>query len=158
MNSDLDRFLRAVRKLCRLVDKYTQEAFAEALGRYASVKQEGEVWFVGTFLDDIGTILSNRRGDWDGQHCRQCGKRIHDNARYNDRDARPDVRYCSPRCRQRAYRGRRVTDSTLKCAPKRNGRSISLRLGPQKQQQAVTAAAPPFDYPDLPACLRRPAP
>ena len=132
MSSDLDCFLRAVRTLAKLAQKYGVEPFLNDLGRYATVKQEEDVWFVGDFLDEIGLLLKGRRVE---PRCRQCGDEINIGRADDERDARADAQYCGPKCRQRAYRSR-VTAS----APKRKRkRSISLRLGQQTAQRAVTA-------------------
>jgi hypothetical protein len=119
-----------VRTLAQLAHQYHYEAFLEALGRYATVQQESEVWFVGTFLDDIGSELARRRVER-LRCCRQCGKSIRDNVRYDDRDPRADAQYCGPACRQRAYRSR-VAASTQSSRAKRNGNGISSRLGRAK--------------------------
>jgi hypothetical protein len=157
MNSDLQRFLHAVRTLAKLARTYDDEAFLEALGRYATVQQEGDVWFVGTFLDGIGSELSKRRVD---RRCRQCGKEIMtpnqriagmlgvsagtvraDVGENDERDVRADAQYCGPACRQRAYRSR-VTANAEKRKPKRNENGTSLRLGQQKRQRAITNLKP----------------
>jgi hypothetical protein len=129
-SSDLQRFLRAVRTLAKLARTYDEDAFLDGLGRYATVPQEADVWFVGTFLDDIGRELSMRRIE---RCCRQCGKEISDNVRYGEQDPRADAQYCGPACRQRAYRSR-VTTRTPKHNGMRNGNGISLRLRQQKHQ------------------------
>jgi hypothetical protein len=129
MSSDLDRFLRAVRTLTKLAHKHPDDSvWIEALGRHATVKQEGDVWFVGTFLDDIGRELSQRRVEEDYPRC-VCGREIE--------NARTDAKYCSRKCRQRAYR-KRVTADPTKHERKRNGNGLALRLGQQKRQQAAT--------------------
>jgi hypothetical protein len=133
MSSDLDRFLHAVRTLAKLAHKYRDEDFIESLGRYATVKQEGEVWFVGTFCDDIGRELHERLVE---SRCRQCGGDICN----DDRDVRADAQYCSAKCRQKAHRSR-VTASTTNSGAKRNENDIALRLEQQKRQRAVTAPA-----------------
>jgi hypothetical protein len=134
MSSDLQRFLGAVRTLAKLAHEYNTEPFLEALGRYATVKQEGEVWFVGTFLDEIGEELSKRRVR---PCCRECGKEIACDVRYDDRDPRADALYCSPACRQSAYRSR-VADKDQKHKRKRNGNRTSLRMERKKRERAVT--------------------
>jgi hypothetical protein len=141
MSSDLQRFLRAVRTLEKLWHKYPEEAFLEALGRYATTKQESEVWGVGTFLDDIGRELSKRCVRL---CCRQCGKEIEDDVRYDGGYARADAQYCGAACRQRAYRSR-VTASTPNRERKRNGNGIALRLGQRSRQRAVTTPGDPDD-------------
>ena len=95
MSSDLQRFLRAVKTIAKLAWKYPDEAFLEALGRYATVQQEDDVGFVGEFLDEIGRELSKRRVR---PCCRQCDKEICDDVRYDDRNPRADAQYCGPRC------------------------------------------------------------
>jgi hypothetical protein len=141
MSSDLQRFLRAVRTLAKLARTYGDEAVLDALGQHATLKQEGDVRFVGGFLDDIGKELYERSGD-PVPHCRQCDKEICNDVRYNDRDPRADAQYCGPACRQKAYRSR-VTANTAKHNRKRNGKGISLRLGQQKPQRAVTQTPTP---------------
>jgi hypothetical protein len=135
MSSDLQRFLRAVQTLNKLAHKYSEEGFLEALGRYATVKQEEDVFFVGTFLEDIGRELQNRRVEVD-RPCRQCGRQIDD---YDNRDARADAVYCSSACRQRAYR-RRVTADNQNRPRNRNGTRKKLRLAPAFAALAVTPA------------------
>jgi hypothetical protein len=136
MSSDLQRFLRAIQTLSKLAGKYGEEAFLEALGRYATVKQEDDVHFVGEFLDGIGCELQKRRVE---RRCRQCGNEIQYNARYDNRDARADAVYCSPACRQRAYR-RRVTANTQTRDCNCNGTRKKLRLAPAFAALAVTPA------------------
>jgi hypothetical protein len=92
----------------------------------------------GTFLDDIGSELSKRRDSVE-RRCRQCGKDIADDVRYDGRHPRADAQYCGPACRQRAYRSR-VTTGAPKCKPKNNGNGTSLRLGQQTRQRAITDA------------------
>lgn len=138
MSSDFDRFLRAVRTLAKLAWKYDKETWLNDLGRYATVKQESDVWFVGDYLDEIGMVLSKRRVE---PRCRQCGDKINIRRGDDEPDARADAQYCGPKCRQRAYRGR-VTASAPKRKRKRNGNGISLRLDQQTAQRAVTTAVP----------------
>src|SRR5215204_4398157 len=103
MSNDLTRFLRAVKVLAKLAHKYPDEAFIEALGCYASVRQESDVQFVGEFLEGIGRELSDMRRE---PSCRECGNYIQYDRKYDGRDARPDAKYCSAKCRQKAYRKR----------------------------------------------------
>jgi hypothetical protein len=140
-SSDLSRFLRAVKTLAKLARQYSYEDFVEALGRWASVQEEGDVWFVGTSLDDIGRELADRR-DGSDPHCRQCGGVIESNVRYDERKPRTDAHYCSPKCRQKAYR-KRVTANAPKRKDKRNGNGVSLRLTRQKRELAVTEGGEP---------------
>jgi hypothetical protein len=134
MSNDLQRFLGAVRTLAKLAFEYNDEAWLEALGRYATVKQEHDVHFVGEFLDQIGRELRDRRV---APCCRECGKEINIDRSDDQADARADALYCSPACRQSAYRSR-VADKTGKHMRKRNGDGASLRLRRKKRQQAVT--------------------
>jgi hypothetical protein len=60
MTSDLDRLLRAVRTLAKIARTYDTEHLLDVLGQYATLKQEGEVTFVGAFLDEIGQELCRR--------------------------------------------------------------------------------------------------
>jgi hypothetical protein len=126
MSSDLDRFLRAVRTLARLAHKYGDDSFMEALGRYATVKQEGEVWFVGTFLDDIGSELSKRCVEQTTRICAECGGEGVGRKDRDDTLNRPNSRYCSAKCRQKAYR-KRVTGKASPRAGKRNGKRHGTR-------------------------------
>jgi hypothetical protein len=159
MSSDLQRFLYAVRTLEKLAWKYGgAEAWLEALGRWATVRQEDEVWFVGDFLEHIGEELSKRRVERP-LCCRQCGKEIRignetiakvlgvttatvcmDVGQVYER-VRANALYCSPACRQKAYRSR-VTAKSAQPKRKRNGNGkncISLRLERKKRERAVTA-------------------
>jgi hypothetical protein len=131
MSSDLDRFLRAVRTLAKLAHKYGDDCFLDALGRYAAVKQEGEVWFVGTFLDDIGRELADRRVE-PKRICAECGN--DDADRLYDRS---DSRYCSAKCRQKAYR-KRVTGKASPRAGKRNGTRQRYSSPAEIELQSVT--------------------
>ena len=142
MTSDLDRLLRAVRTLAKIAHEYDNEHLLDVLGEYATVKQEDDVAFVGTWLSDISEEL-HKRNVVDGYeqsypHCRQCGKEI-DDVRYDDsgRGPRADAQYCGQGCRQAAYRDR-VAAKTAKPKRKRNGKRISLRLEREKREQAVT--------------------
>jgi hypothetical protein len=141
MSSDLSRFLRAVKTLAKLAWKYPDDAWTEALGPYATVKQEGEVWFVGPWLSEIADELDRRRQRrGDARPCSECGKDILNNIRYDNRGARSDARYCSPKCKQKAYRKRAVTARAHATDNKRN--ELKKRYGspPQKHELSVTGA------------------
>lgn len=103
MSSDLQRFLRAVRTLAKLADKYDRETHLDALGRYATKKQEDDLLSVGAFLDDIGQQLLRQR--LAAKHsCRQCGNDVHNvlvgTTYVVGAGRRTAAQYCSPACRQ----------------------------------------------------------
>lgn len=128
MTSDLDRLLRAVRTLRRLLGEYGEEAVTEGLGRFATAKQENVVWAVGAMLDKIGQELSSRRVH---SRCPECGEMITAGL------GRADAVYCSAGCKQAAYRAR-VAANTAKPKRMRNGTSTSLRMERKKKQRAIT--------------------
>jgi hypothetical protein len=144
MTSDLDRLLRAVRTLAKIARTYDAEHLLDVLGQYATLKQEGELRFVGTFLDDIGEELYKRSGD-PVPHCQQCDKEICDDVRYDDRDPRADAQYCGPACRQKAYRDR-VKAKAKKHKPKRNENDgnrhfVSAKAAKAEARRNAAAAA-----------------
>ena len=104
MSSDLQRLMRAVKIIAKLAWKYRQQDVAAALLKHYSQRERGDVPLAGQFLTDLWDRYqaSEREAE---PRCLQCGESVHDT---KDNLARADARYCSPKCRQRAYR-KRVT-------------------------------------------------
>jgi hypothetical protein len=99
-----------VKVINRLANKYREEEVATALMKHWSRRERDIAAFVGTWLTDIWEI--NRKAESETEpHCCECGANILDNVKYDDKDARADARYCSPKCRQRAYRKRYSSSS-----------------------------------------------
>jgi hypothetical protein len=104
--TDLQRLMRAVRIIAKLAWKYRQQDVAAALMKHCTKRERGDAYFIGTYLDDVFQL--NRKAEHDAeQHCCECGDSVHER---KDRDARSDARYCSPKCRTRAYRKRVTTN------------------------------------------------
>lgn len=127
MSNDLQRFLCAVRTLEKLLGEYGCDAWLEALGRFATEKQENVVGAVGTILIEISDELAMRRVH---RYC-PCGEPITAGL------GRADTIYCSAGCRQAAYR-ERVAAKDTKPKRKRNVERPSLRMERKKKQRAVT--------------------
>jgi hypothetical protein len=104
--SDLKRLVRAVRIIEKLGWKYEHKDVAEALMKHCSARERGSCAFVGHYLVDV--FYLNQAAERAAEpRCRECGGDV-----YGAKDSvRADARYCSPMCRQRAYRKRRVTDA-----------------------------------------------
>jgi hypothetical protein len=147
--SDLHRLMRAVKVIARLAWKYRTEDIAAALMKHCSSRERGDAAFVGTFLDDVWQLNKEAERELEPRCC-ECGRDI---LGTKDTGPRADARYCSPKCRQHAYR-RRVTHRTslAESEPSR-GDGLS-RAG---DTLAVTPPSAPANdiWPDLPACLRR---
>jgi len=89
--------LQSIRRtLVRLntVTRYSEEAIAKALLPHVKADQ---IQFLSEYLSDVAELM--RKDDVVVRRCAECGDSI---------PSRTDARYCSPRCRQRAYR-KRVT-------------------------------------------------
>jgi len=151
MSSDLQRFLRAVRTLARLGDKYDLKNHLDTLEKYATAKQKDDVLNASALLDPIAQALVKQRLEHVEHRCRQCGHNLDTTLIPNAllgiktpgmqvslSERRADRQYCDPTCRQRAYRARVtakaakreqkrhvVTDSTAKRSLKRHGNGAS---------------------------------
>ena len=123
MSSDLESLMRAVKTIERLAHKYDHEALAAALLKDCSRKDREAVAFVGLYLHDVWRehLRGPDQASW--PRCYECGRDIE----RPDGDPRADARYCSPKCRQRAYR-KRVTASPSAESRKGNGGSAPLRM------------------------------
>jgi hypothetical protein len=127
MSSDLQRLMRAVKIIARLADKYEQEEVAEALLKHCSHRERDAVSYVGTYLGDVWHFL--RKAHYEAlPRCRECGA---------DAGGRADARYCSPGCRQRAYR-KRVTANHSNNGRKRHAAKVRDASHVRNRGEAVT--------------------
>ena len=119
MASDLQRLLRAVKRIARFAGRYRQEDIAAALLKDCTPRERADVGFVGQYLLDVWEL--NRKPELEAEpRCCECGKNIHD---AKDGIARRDARYCSPVCRTRAYR-KRVTVHGANNGQKRHASAV----------------------------------
>jgi hypothetical protein len=104
--------VRAVRRTARLLKRIPNKelaGFIMAMGHDSDSDIASDVCLVGTSLDEVwDTIRKEKPGT--GPICRMCGREC-----WQDRKSR----YCSSKCRQKAYR-RRVTEKALAQPGKRN--------------------------------------
>jgi hypothetical protein len=117
MRSDLQRLRLAVKIIAKLASKYEDKDVGEAMMKHFSARERGDATFVGTYLTDVWEI--NREAE--------------EAAGY----ARSDARYCSAKCRQKAYR-KRVTAKRADDRPRRNVPAILFN-----EELAVTRSALP---------------
>jgi hypothetical protein len=139
MASDLQRLMRAVKIIAELAWKYRQEDVAMTLLKHCTRREREDVDFIGQFLVDVSDL--NRKAEAEAEpRCCECGDSIYNKKDPNRKIAkllgvcsatieqdigqkhsamRSDARYCSPKCRQRAYR-KRATDNRSASGPKRN--------------------------------------
>jgi hypothetical protein len=103
----MERLLRRAEKLAWQID---QEAFAEYLVARGYDSNSAEADFVGQWFDDVWWYMKKLRPAKDGPMCAECGQECD----------RLNSRYCSSRCRQKAYR-KRVTDKASPRPANRNG-------------------------------------
>jgi hypothetical protein len=97
-----------VKVIAKLASQYGQQDVAEALMKHCTERERSEVYFVGTYLDDVWQI--NREAEKAAEpRCCECGRSVREWKDDSGGYARSDARYCSAGCRQKAYR-KRVTD------------------------------------------------
>lgn len=121
--TDLQRLMRAVKTISRLARKYRQEDVAAALLKHVSQRDRESVAFVGGYLSDVWELYKEPEREAEPRCC-ECGKNICDIkacecAKHGiDEDLLPrtDARYCSAKCRQRAYRKRVAANRSTKAA------------------------------------------
>ena len=87
--------VRAIRVIGRRAHSMPHELIAEAAVQYL---RPGHVQFVAEFVMDCAYYAHKLQPAAEGSQCAECGKRC----------IEPRARYCSAKCRQRAYR-KRVT-------------------------------------------------
>jgi hypothetical protein len=123
--SDLERLMRAVKVIAKLASKYRDEDVAEALMKHCTVRERVASAFVGTFLTDAWE--SNRKAEEAVEaaepRCCGCGQSVHEWTKNSSGYARSDARYCSAKCRQKAYR-KRVTAKHGGGGRRRNVRDV----------------------------------
>ena len=135
--TDLQRLMRAAKVIAKLAWKYRQEDVAAALLKHCTERERGDAYLVGSFLDDVQQI--NRKAENDAEpRCCECGGNICD---AKDRSVRSDARYCSPKCRTRAYR-KRVTADRSANGRKRHAAPACDGLPPAESDLTVTRGAP----------------
>lgn len=99
--ADLRYVVRTLNQVRRIANAFDAEVLAEVLAKHVGAS----VAFPCQFLDDVGQYLPQYLPP--PKHCAECGGYLDGGIN----PARADARYCSPRCRQSAYR-KRVTDRT----------------------------------------------
>ena len=119
---DLERLMRAVRTIERLAWKHDCKDAAAVLMEHCSCKDRDAAAFAGYWLVEVWEL--NRKAHQESNpRCVECGDDVE-----GKRDVvRSDASYCSPACRQRAYR-KRVTAPLPAERSKRNGNAAALRL------------------------------
>jgi hypothetical protein len=103
--------MRAVRIIAKLVWKYKHEDVAAALLKHCSRKDRRDAALAGQFLVDLWDL--NHKAESEAPRCCECGEdilEIKSPAFFALAAPRADARYCSAKCRTRAYR-KRVTAS-----------------------------------------------
>lgn len=109
------RQYRAAESIIRRATKLAWTVQAEELAAFlvAGGHDSGtiDVAFIGTYFSDVWHYMDKLKPP-QPKRCAECGD---DGA---DMD-RANMRYCSPKCRQKAYR-KRVMDKTLRVQQKRN--------------------------------------
>jgi hypothetical protein len=144
MPSDLQRLMRAVRVITKVAREYDDEEVAEALMKHCSRKERGEAAFAGGFLEGMWQL--NKKAESEAEpRCCECGENILDakstaaaEAGREERDPRADTRYCSPKCRTRAYRKRRVTNGGFNSSRKRHATKVRDASHVRNRGEAVT--------------------
>jgi hypothetical protein len=123
--TDLERLMRAVKVIAKLAWQHEAKDVADALMQHATVRERENVPFVGQYLQDVESYY--READAAAEpRCAECGRSIYYGkkaiARFSGIDpqtvardtgtryavARSDARYCSAKCRQKAYRNRQA--------------------------------------------------
>ena len=100
---DLRAVLSALRGLRRRLPRVTYECLAQVINHPVDIGLDaGDFCFIATCLDDAAQTAIDRRPE---RKCVLCGCQLANGIN----PARPDARYCSNSCRQKAYR-QRVTD------------------------------------------------
>src|SRR5262249_31602541 len=109
-----------LRTLARLqvLTRLTNEVFADVMAERAPHVRAGDIFFLANFLEGVATAMAKRQEQY--RCCAVCGNAIE--GKYCK--ARPDARYCSSKCRQRAYRDRVEQIDRAIRAPKRNKRRV----------------------------------
>lgn len=152
MTNDLQRFLRAVRTLAKLADKYDRKNHLDTLEKYATAKQKEHVLNAHGLLDPIAQALLKQRVANAKRRCRQCDRDLDTSVIPNAvlgikepgmqvlfAERRADAQYCSDDCRQKAYRSR-VTAKAAKRERKRNG--VTASTAKQKHKRNGNGTSP----------------
>jgi hypothetical protein len=159
--SELGRLMMAVKIIAKLGSKCSNESIAAALMEHCSAQERGDAAFAGQVLVDA--YETNRKAEAEAEpRCCECGDNIldkkistrtaalilHVHYRTVERDAgvketklsRADARYCSAKCRQKAYR-KRVTAKHASNHSERNGRDACDGYDDAKGELAGNAGA-----------------
>jgi hypothetical protein len=116
-SSDLRRLVRVAKIIAGLAEEYEDKDIAEALLKHCTQRERDAVALAGSFLSGLWELYHKAEEEAEPRCC-ECGGNVYDakdSARAERGDTssdfvvRTDVRYCSAKCRQRAYRRRRVT-------------------------------------------------
>jgi hypothetical protein len=157
--SDLQRLMRAVKIIARLAQKYDQKDVADALMKHCSRRDRDVAAFIRQYFVDVFDL--NRKAEEEAEpRCCECGGNVFNAKNFNRqiaeilgvspqtidhdcgtkvRTVRADTRYCSPKCRQRAYRKRkRVTVRHSSSRRKRHAATIGDASRGAHAGQAVT--------------------
>jgi hypothetical protein len=115
--SEIDvRFvLRTLKRMRQLSMQLTPEALAEIL---AKLVHPSELNGLSTYLSDVFELMKKQH---EHRRCVECGGELDCVTSYN---VRPEARYCSSKCRQRAYRTRVEQIDLAIRKPRRNKRRV----------------------------------
>lgn len=97
---DLQWVRRTLARVQWLIDRVDNEQLAAVLVAHGTTNDVDDVQSIGEYLCDVAEFMKRLRPE-QPRPCAVCGSEIRD----NDVE-RPEARYCSAACRQRAYRAR----------------------------------------------------
>src|SRR5262245_25422748 len=137
------RVRSALKPLCTLAANKRDEVIADWLLAHPDIvhgcrtqwQATGDMRFLGEALDGISRTMEKRLT----QHepvCPVCNQAVGEGPRDTD-DFRSDARYCSAKCKQKAYR-RRVTANRKNNGDSRNDSANALRLEARSIASTVT--------------------
>jgi hypothetical protein len=114
---------RAIKRLAKLAGHIDEKDLAEWMiqGDKVGACHAGDLWFVATWLDDIAQ--SGVREYEESKPCLKCVVCGNDSHRL---EVRRHARYCSDKCRQRAYRQRNGLSKRTQGETVTNGRSVTV--------------------------------
>jgi hypothetical protein len=129
--TDLERLMRAVKVIAKLAWQYEAKDVADALMQHATLRERENVRFVADYLSEVESYYREAHAATE-QRCVECGGMIYDSRNGGASDkaighllstdaqtiarwagtqyspVRSNARYCSAKCRQKAYRKRQA--------------------------------------------------
>jgi predicted nucleic acid-binding Zn ribbon protein len=103
----LQYVLRTFDRLRRIANRIDAETLAELLAKHVGWDR---IAYPAQFADDVNCYMREYIQKHPNRHCIECGTPL--NCLYD----RADARYCSPACRQKAYRKRVMARTSLAAA------------------------------------------